>query len=37
MKTPSDCYAAEIAKVGECSSSMRAKKTKEFISVAMFC
>lgn len=32
MKTPSDCYAAEIAKIGECSLSVKAKKTTEFIS-----
>jgi len=25
-KTPSDCYAAEIAKIWECSSSLKAKK-----------
>jgi len=32
MKTPSDCYAAETGKIGKCSLSMKAKKTKKFIS-----
>jgi len=32
MITPSDCYAAETGKTGKYSSSMKPKKTTEFIS-----